>query len=178
MALRYSLLLGLTGLSYRKLSHQVANSHLFQWFTHANFVDAARPVSKSTLERFEKMFSSEEITKLIHNVNRATASEENAAELFYQETALRFDKVFADTTCVKCNIHAPVDWVLLRDATRTLLQAIILIRKQGLFHRIGFPEQFIGRMNKLCIERTHTRKKKPLQQNLWVDLGSGRSPIV
>ena len=160
MALRYSLLLGITELSYRKLSRQVADSHLFQWFTHTNFVDAVRPVSKSTVERFEKMFSSEEITELTHSVNRAMASEANASELLYQETALRFDEIFADTTCVKCNIHAPVDWVLLRDATRTLIQTIILIRNQGLFHRIGTPEQFISQMNKLCIEMTHTRKKK------------------
>lgn len=160
MALRHSLLLGVTGLSYRKLSQQVADSHLFQWFTHTNFVDAVRPVSKSTVERFEKMFSSEEITGLIHKINRATASEAGAQDLLYRETALRFDEIFADTTCVKSNIHAPVDWVLLRDATRTLIHAIILIRKQGLFHRIGSPEQFLRQMNKLCIEMTHTRKKR------------------
>ncbi len=160
MALRYSILLGITELSYRKLSRQVADSHLFQWFTHTNFVDAVRPVSKSTLERFEKMFSSEEITGLIHEINRATASEAGATELLYRETALRFDEIFADTTCVKSNIHAPVDWVLLRDATRTLIRAIILIRNQGLRHRIGSPEQFTSQMNKLCIEMTHTRKKK------------------
>ena len=33
-ALCYSLLLALTGLSHRDLSHHVADSSLFQWFTH------------------------------------------------------------------------------------------------------------------------------------------------
>ena len=33
-ALRYSILLALTGLSYRALSHRVADSALFQWFTY------------------------------------------------------------------------------------------------------------------------------------------------
>ena len=61
---------------------------------------------------------------------------------------------------MKSNIHFPVDWVLLRDATRTLVNAVLLIRRHGLKHRIGPPEQFIREMNKLCIEMTHTRKKK------------------
>jgi len=92
MALRYSILLGITELSYRKLSRQVADSHLFQWFTHTNFVDGVRPVSKSTLERFEKIFSSEEIAGLIHEVNQATTGEAGAKALLYRETALRFEE--------------------------------------------------------------------------------------
>jgi len=62
-----------------------------------------RPVSKSTLERFEKIFSSEEIAGLIHEVNQATTGEAGAKALLYRETALRFDEIFADTTCVKSN---------------------------------------------------------------------------
>lgn len=160
MALRYSILLGVTGLSYRVLARQTADSQLFQWFTHTGFVDAVRPVSKSTMERFEKMFSSEEITQLIHDLNRAVAEPLQVQALLYRETALRFDAIFADTTCVKANIHFPVDWVLLRDATRTLMQTVILIREKGLKHRIQPPEQLIRKMNRLCIEMTHTRKTK------------------
>jgi hypothetical protein len=159
LALRYNILLGITGLSFRALSRQAADSHLFQWFTNTGFVDAVRPVSKSTLERFEKMFSTEVIAGLIHQINRAAADPMQAQKLLYSETALRFDEIFADTTCVKANIHFPVDWVLLRDACRTLITAIKLIRRRGLRHRIGSPDQLIRDMNKLCIEMTHTRKK-------------------
>ena len=53
-----------------------------------------------------------------------------------------------------------MDWVLLRDATRTLIKAIALIRDQGLKHRMGDPKKFLRDMNKLCIEMTHVRKKK------------------
>lgn len=160
LALRHNILLAITGLSFRKLSQRMADSHLFQWFTHTGFVDAVRPVSKSTLERFEKIFDADQVTELIHQLNCGVASERGAQELLYQEMALRFDEIFADSTCVKANIHFPVDWVLLRDATRTLVQSITLIRQQGLRHRIGDPKQFIKNMNKLCIEMTHTRKKK------------------
>ena len=52
------------------------------------------------------------------------------------------------------------DLVLLRDATRTLIKAIRLIRDQGLKHRMDDPKKFLRDMNKLCIEMTHVRKKK------------------
>ncbi len=82
----------------------------------------------------------------------------------YRETALCFDEIFSDSTCVKANIHFPVDWILLRDAAQTLIGSIIQIRKHGLYHRIDPPEQFIRQMNKLCIEMTHARKKKDLKK--------------
>jgi len=159
-ALRYGILLAITGLSHRKLSCTVPDSALFQWFTHAASVDGVRPASKSTVERFEKMFSTEEITRLIHDINRAVADTAGARQLLYRETALHMDEIFADTTCVKANIHFPIDWVLLRDSARTLIKSILVIRKQGLKHRIGTPEKFLNQMNKLCMEMTHSRKKK------------------
>ncbi|MDP7023773.1 MAG: hypothetical protein QGH42_05970 [Kiritimatiellia bacterium] len=159
MALRYSILLGITCDSHRELSRRVADSQIFQWFTHTTFVDGVRPVSKSTIEHFEKMFSDEDIAEIIHDTNRAMSDEAIAKELLYRETALRFDEIFADTTCVKANIHFPVDWVLLRDGTRTLIKAIMLIRAKDIKHRMGDPEKFLRDMNKLCIEMTHVRKK-------------------
>jgi len=169
-ALRYSILLALTGLSYRVLSHRVADSLLFQWFTHAGEINGVRPVSKSTIERFEKIFSSEDIAGIIHDCNTAVADPEGARELLHSEVALGFDEVFADTTCVKSNIHYPVDWVLLRDATRTLIKSMNLIRSCGLKHRMVKPNEFLRRMNGLCIEMTHVRKKKgakKLRKNIF-----------
>jgi hypothetical protein len=159
-ALRYSILLALTGLSHRALSNRVADSALFQWFTHTSEIDGVRPSSKSSIERFEKLFPSEEISELINACHMAVADPVGAQELLYSDMPLKFDEIFADTTCVKSNIHFPVDWVLLRDATRTLIQAIQRIRSQGLKHRMGDPKKFMRDMNKLCIEMTHVRKKK------------------
>jgi len=159
-ALRYGILLALTGFSHRKLAISVADSALFQWFTGCAQVDGVRPASKSTIERFEKMIPSGKLVDLIHDLNRAITDEKGAEDLLYRQTALKMDEVFADTTCVETNIHFPVDWVLLRDATRTLIKAIVLIRRHGLKHRIEEPKCFMRDMNKLCIEMTHTRKKK------------------
>lgn len=160
LALRYSILLAITGLSYRDLSHRVADSAIFQWFTHTSAVDGVRPVSKSSIERFEKIFPSDDIAQLINGLNATVSGPAGAQKLLNRQTALRFDEIFADTTCVKSNIHFPVDWVLLRDACRTLIKAIELIRSQGLKHRINEPKKFLREMNKLCIEMTHARKKK------------------
>jgi hypothetical protein len=157
---RYSLLLALTGYSYRELSIRSADSQLFCWFTFTEQLGAINPLSKSSLERYEKLFCEEELNQVIHDLNRAVADEKQVKALLYQEAVLKMDQIFADTTCVKANIHFPVDWVLLRDAARTLMKAIILIRKQGLYHRIGDPRSFLREMNILCIEMTHTRKKK------------------
>lgn len=162
--LRYSILLGITGLSLRTLSLRVADSHMFQWFTYTDSIGPIRPLSKSDIERSEKCFTDEEITQLIHELNRSVADKEGAEKLLYRETALRMDEVFADTTCIEANIHFPVDWLLFRDATRTLINAIMLIRSRGLRNRIRDPKYFISAMNKLCIEMTHARKKKDSQK--------------
>ena len=159
LALRYSILHALTQQSFRTLSRQVADSQIFQWFTYTSFVDGIRPVSKSTAERFEKFFTPEQIGAVVHALNQSVADKEKAAALLHAETELRFDRIFADTSCVKADIHFPVDWVLLRDGARTLIKSIILIREHGLKHRIGSPEKLMREVNKLCIEMTHARKK-------------------
>ena len=158
--LRYCILLGITGCSYRELSMRASDSLLFQWFSYTDGLAGAKTLSKSSIERYEKLFSDEAISQLIHDLNRAVADEQQVQELLYQEAAVKMDRIFADTTCVQSNIHFPVDWVLLRDAARTIMKAIMLIRQQGLYHRIGDPQSFLRKMNTLCIEMTHTRKKK------------------
>jgi IS5 family transposase len=53
-----------------------------------------------------------------------------------------------------------MDWVLLRDATRTLMKALSLIRAQGLRHRMEDPALFLRRMNILCMQMTHKSRAK------------------
>jgi hypothetical protein len=157
-ALRYSVLLAMSDYDYRELAVRVSDSLLLQWFTTTDGL-VPRPYSKSAIERFEKAFEREEIAQLIHEVNRAVSDRETAAELILQEE-LNLTHLWVDTTCIKANIHYPVDWVLLRDATRTLIKSILVIRRHGLKHRIGRPEEFITEINKVVMQMTHTRKKK------------------
>ena len=157
-ALRYCLLLSMGDYAHRELAVRVSDSLLLQWFTTTDGV-VPRPYSKSAIERFEKSFEEEEIEQLVHEVNRAVSERETAEELILQNE-LDLTHLWADTTCIKADIHYPVDWVLLRDATRTLVKSILVIRRHGLKHRIGPPEQFITEINKLVMEMSHTRKKK------------------
>lgn len=77
---------------------------------------------------------------------------------------INLEAYFLDTTALKANVHFPVDWVLLRDGTRTLMKAVTLIRGQGLKGRMEPPEQFLRRINRLCIAMTHSRRKPQSQK--------------
>src|SRR5205807_4017251 len=93
-------------------------------------------------------------------VSAAESQEEEGNQKLKLAEALKLESYFLDTTCMKLNIHYPVDWVLLRDAARTLMKATMLIRKRGLKVRMEEPEEFLKRMNQLCIRMTHARRKK------------------
>jgi hypothetical protein len=69
------------------------------------------------------------------------------------------EEYFLDSTCLKANIHFPTDWVLLRDAVRTLMKATLLIRKAGLRGRMQPPEQFLRHMNRLSIEMAQQARR-------------------
>lgn len=159
MALRYDILLALAGLSKRELAVRVADSQLFQWFTYTSSVDGVHPVSKSSVDRFERLFPEEDVSWLVHELNKAVTTVDGVRLLLEQEAKVEFDSLFADTACVESNIHYPVDWVLLRDATRTLMKATALIRSQGLRNRMDSPKAFMKEMNRLCIEMTHAKRK-------------------
>lgn len=111
------------------------------------------------MERYEKCFDESLVSEKIRPWLSGLSDADKAARIGLQ-SPIRFKETFTDSTCVKANIHFPVDWVLLRDAARSLLCAIKIIRAQGLKHRMVDPNQLLKQMNKLCIEMTHTRRKK------------------
>lgn len=159
-ALRCSIARHLVGESYRAFSIRLADSSLFQWFTGISGFEHRKAASKSTLERYDKYFSAEMINEGIHAWLAELSDPIKASENAGLNAPLSFSSVFMDSACVKANIHFPVDWVLLRDAARSLILAIISIRAQGLKHRMIEPAILMRNMNKLCIEMTHTRRRK------------------
>jgi hypothetical protein len=86
--------------------------------------------------------------------------QESGGQRLELSEALNLEAYFLDTTCVKLHIHFPVDWVLLRDAARTLMKATMLIRQRDLKVRMEEPAEFLKRMNQLCMKMTHARRKK------------------
>ncbi len=158
-ALRCNIARHLTGDSYRKFSVRLADSLLFQWFTRINSFDNKKPISKSSLERFEKFFDEIYIGKKIREWLLQLTDNDIAHSLGMTQS-IDCSNILLDTTCIKSHIHYPVDWLFLRDAGRSLIKAIITIRNQGLKCRMAEPRELLKQMNKLSIEMTHSRRKK------------------
>jgi hypothetical protein len=156
--LRCNIALHLTGESYRQFSIRLADSELFQWFTSISAFGCRKAISKSTLERYEKCFNVELLDEKIREWLAGLTDDNKASEAGICQP-IDCKNIFSDSTCIKSNIHFPVDWLLLRDAARSLLSAIKTIRAQGLNHRMIEPQLLLKQMNKLCISMTHARRK-------------------
>ena len=128
-ALRCNIARHLTGESYRQFSIRIADSELFQWFTNINAFSNRKAISKSSLERYEKYFDVKLLDKQIREWLADLTDTSQAVAAGINE-AIDCKSIFTDSTCIKSNIHFPVDWILLRDAARSLLSAIKIIRAQ------------------------------------------------
>ena len=154
LALRCNVARVLTGLSYREFAVRTAESGLLQWFLRLGEVDRVKAPAKSTLKRFSQWVSAETMTAIHQRlVGQATTAADAATPQPLGLTApVDATEVFLDSTCLKANIHFPVDWVLLRDAARTLMKATVLIRREGLKQRMPQePLGFLSGMNKLAM---------------------------
>ncbi|MDP6629351.1 MAG: hypothetical protein QGH42_09075 [Kiritimatiellia bacterium] len=159
-ALRCNVARHLMGLPFREFSVRLADSELLQWFCSINTFGQRKAISKSSLERFDKWFDVRDVERVIREQLASLQRPDMAQALAGRDAGVRLDEIFADSTCVRANIHYPVDWVLLRDATRSLIAAIVTIRRQGLKHRMPTPGEFVTRINRLCIQMTHSRRRK------------------
>ena len=151
----------LMGEDFRGFSCRLSESTLLQWFCKMDRLGEVRIPGKSTLQRYSQWLPEADMREVIDGLLvAASGKEEGGQQTLGLAEALNVESYFLDTTCVKLNIHFPVDWVLLRDAARTLMKATMLIRKRGLKVRMEEPEEFLKRMNQLCIRMTHARRKK------------------
>jgi hypothetical protein len=142
--------------NFRGFAARLADSPLLQRFCLVDEIDRVKVPAKSTLQRYAHWTDEKTLQEVIHETLRQAHQHPEKLQL---DQPVDLDACFLDTTCLKANIHYPVDWVLLRDATRTLMKGVDLIRGQGLRHRMEEPALFIKRMNQLCIQTTHAPKK-------------------
>jgi hypothetical protein len=155
-ALRCTILRTLLQEDHRGFSCQLAGNPLYQWFCLIDAMDHVRVPSKSELQRFAHWLDAAQMREVVDGLlGRAI---EKPGKLRLKE-ALDLEEYFLDSTCVKANIHFPTDWVLLRDAVRTLMKATLLIREAGLRGRMQPPEEFLRRMNRLSIEMTQQGRR-------------------
>lgn len=162
LALRCNVARLLTGLDFRGFAVRAAESSLLQWFLRISEVDMIRVPAKSTLERFSKWVREETMTQIhLQLITQAvTPAGAGTPQPLNLIEAVDAAEVFFDATCLKANIHYPVDWVLLRDATRTLMKATVLIRREGLKQRMPQePLQFLRDMNKLTMAMSASSRR-------------------
>lgn len=152
-ALRCNILRTLMGDGFRDFSCQIAGWPLLQWFCGVDSWGVVKVPSKSTLQRYSQWLPEAEMREVIAKLLKGSSQ-------LNLKDPLDLETYFTDTTCVKTPIHFPVDWVLLRDAVRTLMKAVVLIRREGLKHRMKGPETFMTEVNRLCIQMTQGRRKK------------------
>jgi hypothetical protein len=160
-ALRCNLARTLLGEPFRVFAAHVADSPLLQHFCGFSRLDKICVPAKSTLQRYEQWLPEPKVRELIHQLLHQGQSQPQQLRL---EQPLDLESYFLDSTCLKAYIHFPVDWVLFRDATRTLMKAVRLIRGQGLKHRMEAPEVFLSRMNGLCLQMSQAQGKADSQR--------------
>jgi len=159
-ALRSEILRHLLGVpGFVAYSSTLASSELLSDFCGCRSVAGVRWTSKSTLQRASSLFSDEQLRSL-NELLVQTAGHSDYCRFLGMGKAADLSVCLIDSTCLEANIHFPVDWVLLRDVSRTLLKAVKLIRRRGLANRMAVtPERLAREMNKLCIEMTHSGRK-------------------
>ena len=162
LALRASILRKRLKLSLRKFALALSHSDLYKWFCRINrFLDPRVP-GKSHLGDLENMLPVGVIKQMETLLCRSTADE--SSKVLYEP--IDFSQCYLDSTCIMANIHFPVDWLLLRDSTRTMMLAVEGIRRLGLKNRMPYgPKVFIKKMNKLCMQMTFARRKKDSKRN-------------
>jgi hypothetical protein len=151
-ALRCPIARILSNESHRQFSIHLAESPLLQWFCGCDRLDRIRVPSKSTLQRMESELPPGLLERLnVGLLEAASATDEAGGSTLALPAPVDRSLVWVDATCAKLNIHYPTDWTLLRDATRSIMNSIVVIRKHGLKHKMPDPKTFIARMNQLAM---------------------------
>ena len=159
LALRSNIARMITGLAHRDFCIRLADSPLLQWFLQIGRVDGVTAFAKSTSDRFAHCIDADSIRKI--NTKLIGLLQSDSGVDWGLDETLSLEEVFFDSTCLKAPIHYPIDWVLLRDATRTLMKATARIRKSG--QRCRMPKEplsFFSDMNTLCMEMTAKNRTK------------------
>lgn len=161
-ALRSSILRKKLKLSLRRFASFLAHSDLYKWFCGINRFFTPRVPGKTRIGDLENMLPIEIIKKLDTLLLQSVSKP--STEIL--DEPIDFSQCYMDTTCIMANIHFPVDWLLLKDSTRTMMKAVQRIRKLGLKNRMEIePKEYISKMNKLSMEMTFAKRKEDSRRN-------------
>jgi len=154
----------------RDVEKNLADSSLHQWFCHIGNFGTINSPGKSTIGRYKNWYDQDQLREAFRVLLQKAAAEETHYDVVLEEAVniLGFEmpsdlsEAWFDSTCLKPNIHFPVDWVLLTDVVRTLMKAVEIIRKHGLKNRMPAdgPASFLKKINQLSINMANSRRQK------------------
>ena len=150
LALRCEMARILSGnVSFREMEVKLTFDQMLKEFCKLKELRRPNGISKSTLERYSKWIPEERLNKITRDFLQKISKEVDCSTVFF------------DSTCVKANIHHPTDWVFILDEVKTLMQAIMLIRKKGLKNRMPKdPKDILSKGNKLSMEMAGCNRQK------------------
>lgn len=162
MALRGNIARLIKNLPHREFCKLLPDSTILRWFVGIERLDGIKAYAKSTSDRFAHWLDEDALQHINRRLIELLAGADQDQSMHLElKGALDFENVFFDSTCLKADIHFPVDWVLLRDLTRTLMKATLIIRREGLKHRMPQePLEFLSDMNSLVMKMTATNRVK------------------
>ncbi len=171
IGLRCGIARSLTGLSLRGLTTRAADSITLAWFLGTADIERVKSPSKSTVHRLGEQVSEATLRRINEQLIAAAIapvkiSAEGVSQPAGLETPAEADRIFFDPTCLKARIHMPTDWILLRDAVRTLMKATVLIRGTGL--KVRMPQEplaFLTDINALCMQMAAQRRRPDGKRN-------------
>ena len=150
--IRINILMGLKGEAFRTFEMNSACHSLRLWFTFYPPEFQQVFPSKSTLQRISSASSADTVKAFIHGISGLFLDDVFTAEYLGDDKRISFTSLYGDSTCVEANIHYPVDWLLIRDAIRSIISSILVIRQNYFTHKMPLPQSFLSRINSLCIE--------------------------
>ena len=156
--------------SLREVEKDLAANGLHQWFCHIGNFGSVTPPSKSSIDRYKNWFDADDLKNASNTLLQKAASKirnydpalESAVNILGFEFPNDLTEIWFDSTCLKPNIHFPVDWVMLTDCVKTLMKAVANIRKHGLLNRMvaDGPATFLRKVNQISINMSNCRRQK------------------
>lgn len=176
-ALRCSILrhLVLQKCGYREMSLELANSALYRRFCYIEDLVNISVPCKTTLNSYDHWLPFNQMSGLLDQLTAAVA-DKNIAQIVGMESEIDSSALYIDSTCLKANIHFPVDWLLMRDIVRGLMASILTIRRHGLKNRLPEPASIISVMNGLAMAmsaagrtdfKTGKKKRKAILRRMF-----------
>ena len=160
LTIRVGLLHKHLGGSLDDFCRSIALSPLFQNFLGINILFGAKIPSRTTINELENSMPKD----FLDNANTTFMSllmDDGASKKFGFHQKFDMLNLYYDATCMKANIHYPVDYVFFKDWLRTTMLLLGSIRSKGVKIKMNTdPEKYESLINAFCMAMSAVHGKK------------------